>query len=170
MAIERARVQAFPRPWGVVDLTPWSNAGHDGVPIGEIWYERPAQADSKSFAPAQAAVHERATFHPGPSGRCLCAVDGAAERQDRGLVRPQCGSWSQGRPRPEAAADPTAIARTRWTTARSRILSCGRPCLPDDVIFVPSRYDSRDRRGARHCRDPAAQRRNVPAVRSRSPA
>jgi mannose-6-phosphate isomerase len=41
MAIERARVQALPRPWGVVDLTPWSNAGRDGVPIGEIWYERP---------------------------------------------------------------------------------------------------------------------------------
>lgn len=43
MAIERARVQALPRPWGVVDLAPWSNAGHDGVPIGEIWYERPAR-------------------------------------------------------------------------------------------------------------------------------
>jgi mannose-6-phosphate isomerase len=41
MAIERARVQAFPRPWGVVDLAPWSNVAHDGVPIGEIWYERP---------------------------------------------------------------------------------------------------------------------------------
>lgn len=43
MAIERARVQALPRPWGVVDLAPWSNAGRDGVPIGEIWYERPAR-------------------------------------------------------------------------------------------------------------------------------
>src|SRR5437868_8311731 len=43
MAIERAHVQAFPRPWGVVDLTPWSNAGRDGVPIGEIWYERAAR-------------------------------------------------------------------------------------------------------------------------------
>jgi mannose-6-phosphate isomerase len=43
MAIELARTQALPRPWGVVDLTPWSNAAHDGVPIGEIWYERPAQ-------------------------------------------------------------------------------------------------------------------------------
>ena len=42
MAIELARTQALPKPWGVVDLTPWSNAGHEGGPIGEIWYERPA--------------------------------------------------------------------------------------------------------------------------------
>jgi mannose-6-phosphate isomerase len=43
MAIERARVRALPRPWGVVDLMPWSNAGHSGVAIGELWYERPAK-------------------------------------------------------------------------------------------------------------------------------
>jgi len=43
MAIERAHVRALPRPWGVVDLTPWSSAGHDGAPIGELWYERPAR-------------------------------------------------------------------------------------------------------------------------------
>jgi mannose-6-phosphate isomerase len=41
MAIERARTQALPRPWGVVDLGAWSNAAHDAAPIGEIWYERP---------------------------------------------------------------------------------------------------------------------------------
>jgi mannose-6-phosphate isomerase len=41
MAIERALVRAVPRPWGVVDLSPWSTATHDGAPIGEIWYERP---------------------------------------------------------------------------------------------------------------------------------
>lgn len=42
MAIERTHVRALPRPWGVVDLMPWSNAGHNGVAIGELWYERPA--------------------------------------------------------------------------------------------------------------------------------
>ena len=40
MAIEHARAQALPKPWGIVDLRPWSNARHDGSPIGEIWYER----------------------------------------------------------------------------------------------------------------------------------
>jgi mannose-6-phosphate isomerase len=43
MAIERAQVRALPRPWGVVDLMPWSDAGHDGVAIGELRYERPAR-------------------------------------------------------------------------------------------------------------------------------
>jgi mannose-6-phosphate isomerase len=46
MAIELARTQALPRPWGVVDLGPWSHAAHDAVPIGEIWYERPGKPAS----------------------------------------------------------------------------------------------------------------------------
>ena len=40
MAIEHARARAVPKPWGVEDLRPWSNARHDGDAIGEIWYER----------------------------------------------------------------------------------------------------------------------------------
>ena len=43
MAIELARTQALPRPWGVVDLSPWSHAAHDAGLIGEIWYERPGK-------------------------------------------------------------------------------------------------------------------------------
>ena len=43
MAIEHARAHALPKPWGVVDLRPWSNARHDGGAIGEIWYERPGR-------------------------------------------------------------------------------------------------------------------------------
>ena len=43
MAIELARTQALPRPWGVVDLGPWSHAAHKAEPIGEIWYERPGK-------------------------------------------------------------------------------------------------------------------------------
>ena len=41
MAIEHARARALPKPWGVEDLRPWSNARRDGDAIGEIWYERP---------------------------------------------------------------------------------------------------------------------------------
>ena len=40
MAIEHARVHTVPKPWGIVDLRPWSNAHHDGSAIGEIRYER----------------------------------------------------------------------------------------------------------------------------------
>ncbi|HEY1983493.1 MAG TPA: mannose-6-phosphate isomerase [Xanthobacteraceae bacterium] len=40
MATEHARMQAVPKPWGVHDLSPWSNAlAHDQA-IGEIRYER----------------------------------------------------------------------------------------------------------------------------------
>src|SRR5512140_2234870 len=48
MAIERACTLAQPRPWGVADLRPWSDAGHEGVRIGEIWYERPGKPAASS--------------------------------------------------------------------------------------------------------------------------
>ena len=44
MAVELARARAVPKPWGILDLSPWSRAHHDGVPIGEIWYERSGRA------------------------------------------------------------------------------------------------------------------------------
>ena len=48
MAIEHARAHALGKPWGVRDLRPWSDARHDGEPIGEIWYERPGPAAADS--------------------------------------------------------------------------------------------------------------------------
>jgi hypothetical protein len=38
MAIEHAHAHSLPKPWGVVDPRPWSNAG-DGVPTarGGAW-------------------------------------------------------------------------------------------------------------------------------------
>ena len=44
MSIEHARARAFPKPWGVEDLRPWSDVRHDGNAIGEIWYERSDEA------------------------------------------------------------------------------------------------------------------------------
>ena len=41
LAIEHARVRTVPKPWGILDLRPWSNARPDGSAIGEIRYERP---------------------------------------------------------------------------------------------------------------------------------
>jgi mannose-6-phosphate isomerase len=45
MAIEHACARTLTKPWGVEDLRPWSAAGRDGIAIGEIWYERPGNAD-----------------------------------------------------------------------------------------------------------------------------
>ena len=40
LAIEHARAHAFPKPWGIVGLLPWSKARQGDRPIGEIWFER----------------------------------------------------------------------------------------------------------------------------------
>ena len=44
MAIEHAHAHAVPKPWGMLDLRPWSDSSQEGRPIGEIWYERPDAA------------------------------------------------------------------------------------------------------------------------------
>ena len=49
MTIEHAHAHTLPKPWGVVDLRPWSNAGDDAHTIGEIWYER---SDSTAAPPS----------------------------------------------------------------------------------------------------------------------
>ena len=36
MVVERASAHPLPKPWGVPDLRPWSDAHHDGGAIGEI--------------------------------------------------------------------------------------------------------------------------------------
>jgi mannose-6-phosphate isomerase len=46
MTIEHARARALPKPWGILDLRPWSNARHEGGLIGEIWYERRETTDT----------------------------------------------------------------------------------------------------------------------------
>jgi mannose-6-phosphate isomerase len=40
LAIEHARARALPKPWGIVDLLPWSMVRQPDHPIGEIWFER----------------------------------------------------------------------------------------------------------------------------------
>ena len=49
MAIERASVRALPKPWGVEHLHPWNDAAHSGHAIGEVWYERPGNAQNSSL-------------------------------------------------------------------------------------------------------------------------
>jgi mannose-6-phosphate isomerase len=40
MAAQRASAQLVRKPWGSADLRPWSNIDRDGVPIGELWFQR----------------------------------------------------------------------------------------------------------------------------------
>ncbi len=40
MAIEHASVQVARKPWGGVDLHPWSSIDVAGDPVGELWFQR----------------------------------------------------------------------------------------------------------------------------------
>ena len=71
MVIEHARARALSKPWGVIDLFPWSDAGHDGGVIGEIWYERTDNSDTApslllkllfTSQPLSIQVHPNDTF------------------------------------------------------------------------------------------------------------
>lgn len=44
MTIEHAIVRTKPKPWGSIDLLPWSHASTRDGPIGELWFERPGPA------------------------------------------------------------------------------------------------------------------------------
>ena len=44
MTIEHAIVRTKPKPWGSLDLRPWSQASTSDGPIGELWFERPGLA------------------------------------------------------------------------------------------------------------------------------
>lgn len=40
MTMELASVLVVRKPWGSTDLRPWSELGHDGSAIGELWFQR----------------------------------------------------------------------------------------------------------------------------------
>jgi mannose-6-phosphate isomerase len=44
LTIEHAIVRTKPKPWGSLDLRPWSQASTSDGPIGELWFERPGLA------------------------------------------------------------------------------------------------------------------------------
>ena len=137
MAIERARVRALPRVWGVADLAPWTNAAHDNVPVGEIWYERPGQQTPDSSLllkllftsqPLSIQVHPNDAYARSiglPNGKTeawyvLSAAPGA--KVGLGLKR----RLTQQQLR-EAVDDGSILDLVVWHTA-----------LPDDVIYVPA--------------------------------
>jgi len=49
MAIEHAGIRVVDKPWGSLDLRPWSDIRHSGVAIGELWFDR---ADTDTPDPA----------------------------------------------------------------------------------------------------------------------
>lgn len=49
MTMELASVRVVRKPWGKIDLRPWSELGHYGAAVGELWFQR---ADKLAPEPA----------------------------------------------------------------------------------------------------------------------
>ena len=49
MTLELASERVVRKPWGKTDLRPWSELGHDGAAVGEVWFQR---ADAAAPEPA----------------------------------------------------------------------------------------------------------------------
>jgi mannose-6-phosphate isomerase len=137
MAIERADVKALPRPWGVVDLAPWSNAAHDGVPIGEVWYERPNKpASSPSLLLKLLFTSEPLSIQVHP---------GDAYAQSMGLANGKTEAWYILSAAPGAKVALGLKQRLTQQQLRESVddgsiadLVVWQTVLPDDVIFVPA--------------------------------
>lgn len=41
MTMELSSTRVVRKPWGKTDLRPWSELGHDGIAVGELWFQRP---------------------------------------------------------------------------------------------------------------------------------
>jgi mannose-6-phosphate isomerase len=84
MVVERARAHLLPKPWGVLDLRPWSDAPHDGGAIGEIRYER-------TKAAAESALLLKLLFTNQPLSIQVHPNDALAH--EMGLPRGKTEAW-----------------------------------------------------------------------------
>jgi mannose-6-phosphate isomerase len=137
MAIERARAHILPKPWGVLNLLPWSTAIHDVKAIGEIWYERPGQKT------VDASLLLKLLFTSQPLSIQVHPDDKAAH--SLGLPSGKSEAWYVLSAAPEAKV---ALGLNRHLTPqelRNAIddgsisnLVVWQTVSPDDVIFVPA--------------------------------
>ena len=137
MAIEHARAHTLPKPWGVVDLRPWSNARHDGNAIGEIWYERPGRAA------ADPSLLLKLLFTSQPLSIQVHPDDAFA--QSMGLPRGKSEAWYILSATPEAKVALGLKQRMTPQQLREAVddssisdLVEWRAVSPHDAIFVPA--------------------------------
>jgi mannose-6-phosphate isomerase len=140
MVIEHACAHALPKPWGVLDLRPWSDArqnGDDGGAIGEIRYERPVNA------PADSSLLLKLLFTHQPLSIQVHPDDALAH--EMGLPRGKAEAWYVLNAAPgakvalglnqrltrlqlrEAADDGSISDRVRW-----------QPVSAGDIVVVPA--------------------------------
>ncbi len=137
MAIEHARAHALQSPGVSSDLRPWSNAGHDGGAIGEIWYERPGRAA------ADPSLLLKLLFTSQPLSIQVHPDDAFAHSM--GLPRGKTEAWYVLSAAPGAKVALGLDQHLTPQQLRQAIddgsisdLVVWRTVSPDDVIFVPA--------------------------------
>jgi len=137
VAIEHASMRAVRKPWGSIDLRPWSNMRDDGGAIGELWFQRP---DVNAPDPA---LLLKLLFTTQPLSIQVHPDDAFA--QSIGLEHGKTEAWYILSATPGAKI--AVGLKRRLTTAQLRAsigdgsisdLVQWRHVLKDDVIFVPA--------------------------------
>jgi mannose-6-phosphate isomerase len=137
LAIEHARAHALPKPWGIVDLRPWSNARCDGHPIGEVWYERPdAAAINSSLLLKLLFTNQPLSIQVHPDDAIAVSM---------GLARGKSEAWYVLSAAPEARIAVGLKQRVTPQQLRDAVddgsienLVAWRAVSPGDVIAVPA--------------------------------
>ena len=136
MAIEHALAHARTKPWGIVDLRPWSSVRHDGA-IGEIWYDRPGRT------PVEPSLLFKLLFTSQPLSIQVHPND--ADAHSIGLANGKTEAWYILSAGPDAKIALGLNRRLSPQQLRDAIndgtiadLAQWRGVLPDDTIFVPA--------------------------------
>ncbi len=137
MAIEHACMRVVRKPWGSTDLRPWSEIRHDGVAIGELWFQR---ADMNAPDPA---LLLKLLFTKEPLSIQVHPDDAFA--QSIGLAHGKTEAWYILSATPGAKVAVGLKRRLAAPQLRTSIedgsiadLVHWRRVLKDDVIFVPA--------------------------------
>jgi mannose-6-phosphate isomerase len=137
LTIEHAHAHVLPKPWGIVDLHPWSETRQDDHPIGEIWYER---ADAKA---TNSSLLLKLLFTNQPLSIQVHPDDAYA--RSIGLPRGKSEAWYILRATPESKIalglkEPLTSQQLREAIDTGSILDLVRwqSVSPGDSIFVPA--------------------------------
>ena len=135
--IEHAHAHALSKPWGMVDLRPWSTARHNGASIGEIWYE------SSRKAAANPSLLLKLLFTNQPLSIQVHPDDAFAHSM--GLPNGKTEAWYVLSAAPDAKVALGLQRRLAPEQLRAAIndgsiskLVVWHAVFPDDVIFVPA--------------------------------
>jgi mannose-6-phosphate isomerase len=137
LTIEHAIARTKPKPWGSLDLRPWSQASTSDGPIGELWFERPGLAAPKT------ALLLKLLFATEPLSIQVHPDDAYA--RSIGLTNGKTEAWYilSAVPGAKVAAGlnyPRSAKELRAAIADGSIANIvhWQPVHPGDVIFIPA--------------------------------